>query len=44
MPDYAFEGDESGQGAVIAYILSAVIGVVVGGGVLYFVGKKIAKN
>lgn len=44
LPDYAFEGDESGQGAVIAYILSAVIGVVVGGGVLYFVGKKIAKN
>jgi hypothetical protein len=44
LPDYAFEGDESAQGAVIAYILSAVIGVVVGGGFLYIVGKKIAKN
>jgi len=43
-PDYAFEGDESGQGAVIAYILSAVIGVVLGGGLLYIFGKRIAKN
>ncbi len=44
LPDYAFDGDESSQGAVIAYILSAVIGVLVGGGFLYFVGKKIAKD
>jgi hypothetical protein len=44
LPDYAFEGDESTRGAVIAYILSAVIGVVVGGGFLYIVGKKIAKD
>ena len=44
LPDYAFEGDESSRGAIIAYILSAVIGVVIGGGLLYFVGKKIAKN
>jgi cobalt/nickel transport system permease protein/cobalt/nickel transport protein len=27
-----------------AYILSAVIGVVVGGGLLYFVGKRITKD
>lgn len=44
LPDYAFDGDESTQGAVIAYILSAVIGVVFGGGILYFFGKRIAKN
>jgi hypothetical protein len=44
LPDYAFEGDESTRGAIIAYILSAVIGVVVGGGFLYIVGKKIAKD
>lgn len=44
LPDYAFEDDESTQGAVIAYILSAVIGVVLGGGILYFFGKRVAKN
>ncbi|HII07818.1 MAG TPA: cobalamin biosynthesis protein [Methanotrichaceae archaeon] len=44
LPDYAFDGDESSRGAVIAYILSAVIGVVVGGGFLYFIGKKITKD
>ena len=44
LPDYAFEGEESSRGAVIAYILSAVIGVLIGGGFLYFVGKKIAKD
>jgi hypothetical protein len=44
LPDYAFEGDGSSRGAVIAYILSAVIGVLIGGGFLYFVGKKIAKD
>ncbi len=44
LPDYAFGGDESAQGAVIAYILSAVIGVVIGGGVLYLFGKRIAKD
>jgi hypothetical protein len=43
-PRLAFEGDESAQGAVIAYILSAVIGVVIGGGVLYLFGKRIAKD
>ena len=44
LPDYAFGGDESSRGAVIAYILSAVIGVVLGGGILYIFGKRIAKN
>jgi hypothetical protein len=44
IPDYAFPEDESTSGAVIAYILSALIGVIVGGGALYIFGKRIAKN
>jgi hypothetical protein len=45
MPDYALPG--GGESMIVssaAYILSAVIGVVVCGGLLYFVGKKSAKN
>ena len=30
--------------ASAGYILSAVIGVIVGGGLLYFIGKKVAKD
>ncbi len=30
--------------ASAAYIMSAVIGVIVSGGLLYFIGKKVAKN
>lgn len=47
LPDYAFqggEGSESMTSSVAAYILSAIIGVVVCGGLLYFVGKKVATN
>jgi cobalt/nickel transport system permease protein/cobalt/nickel transport protein len=47
LPDYAFPGRESSESMTLsaaAYILSAVIGVVVCGGLLYFVGKKVAKN
>jgi len=44
IPDYALPGDESQTGLVAAYILSAVIGVVICGGVLYLIGKKVAKN
>ena len=47
LPDYAFPGGESSKSMTLsaaAYILSAVIGVVVCGGLLYFVGKKVAKN
>jgi hypothetical protein len=45
LPDYAFpNGDESMSMLSVAYILSAIIGVVVGGGILYFVGKKVAKT
>lgn len=46
MPDYALPGDngESMTLSSAAYILSAVIGVVVSGGLLYFIGKKAAKN
>ncbi|VVB63597.1 PDGLE domain protein [uncultured archaeon] len=47
MPDYAFpggEGNESMTLSAAAYILSAIIGVVVCGGLLYYVGKKVAKG
>jgi hypothetical protein len=44
IPDYALPGDESQTGMVAAYILSAAIGVVICGGVLYLIGKKVAKD
>jgi hypothetical protein len=45
LPDYAFSGgDESMTLAAAAYILSAAIGVVVCSGLLYFIGKKVAKD
>lgn len=47
MPDYAFTGGESSESMTLsaaAYILSAVIGIVVCGGLLYLVGKKVAKS
>jgi cobalt/nickel transport system permease protein/cobalt/nickel transport protein len=45
MPDYALPGTgESMTAASAAYILSAVLGVVICGGLLYFVGKKVAKD
>jgi hypothetical protein len=44
LSDYAFPGDESQTGAIAAYILSGIIGVAVCGGLLYYAGKKIAKN
>ena len=45
LPDYALPGGgDSMTVAAAAYILSAVIGVVVCGGLLYFVGKKVAKD
>lgn len=47
LPDYAFPGGENSESMTLsaaAYILSAVIGVVVCGGLLYFVDKKVAKD
>jgi len=45
MPDYALpDGGDSTTSASIAYILSAVIGVVICGGLLYIVGKKVARD
>lgn len=47
LPDYSFpdgESSESTNMSVIAYILSAVVGVAICGDMLYFVGKKVAKN
>lgn len=45
MSDYSLPGAEDSMTfSSIAYILSAVIGVVISGGLLYFVGKKIAND
>jgi hypothetical protein len=45
LPDYAVPGGEDSMTvSSAAYILSAVIGVVVCGGLMYFAGKKIAKD
>ena len=47
LPDYAFPGGENSESMTLsaaAYILSAVIGVVVCGGLLYIVGKKVARG
>ena len=45
LPDYALPGGhESTTAAAATYILSAVIGVAVCGGLLYLVGKRIAKD
>ena len=45
MQDYSFLGD--GDSRIVSsakYILSAVVGVIVGGSLLYFIGKKVVKN
>lgn len=45
LPDYGFPGGgDSMTVSSAAYILSAVIGVVVSSGILYLAGKKIAKD
>jgi hypothetical protein len=44
LADYAFPNDDSGTTAVAAYILSGIIGVAICGGLLYYVGKRIAKD
>lgn len=44
VPDYALPGDESQTGMVAAYYLSAVLGVAICAGLLYFVGKRVAKD
>jgi PDGLE domain len=44
LADYAFPNDDSGAGAIAAYILSGILGVAICGGLLYCMGKKIAKD
>jgi len=44
VPDYAIPGDESQTGMVAAYYLSAILGVAICAGLLYFVGKRVAKD
>ena len=45
LPDYALPGGgDSMKAAASAYILSAAIGVIVCAGLLYVVGKRVAKD
>ena len=47
MPDYTFPGGKGSESMTLsaaAYILSAVIGVVVCGGLLYFLGNRVAED
>lgn len=44
LPDYGIPGDESQTGKAGTYILTAVIGIVLYSGILFFVGKKVAKD
>jgi len=45
MQDYSVSGaEESMTLSSEAYILSALVGVIIGGSFLYFVGKKVAKD
>ena len=45
LPDYAFPGGgESMTVSAAAYIVSAVLGVLICGGLLYFVGKRVAHD
>lgn len=45
LPDYSLPGiGDSMTAAAATYILSAVIGVIACGGLLYFVGKRVAKD
>ena len=44
MPDYSLPGTGGSIGAALTYILSAVLGIVLCAGVLYLLGKSIARN
>jgi hypothetical protein len=45
LPDYAFPGGgESMTVSAAVYIISAILGVLICGGLLYFVGKRVAHD
>jgi cobalt/nickel transport system permease protein/cobalt/nickel transport protein len=45
LPDYAFPGGgESMTVSAVAYIISGILGVLICGGLLYFVGKRVAHD
>lgn len=45
MQDYSFpRGGDSRIAYSAGYILSALVGIIVGGSLLYFIGKKVVKN
>jgi hypothetical protein len=44
LSDYAFPNDESQTGAIAAYLLSGILGVAICAGLLYYIGKKVARD
>lgn len=44
LSDYGFSGANTPLGIVAGYVFSAIVGVLVCGGLLYFVGKHVAKK
>lgn len=44
LSNYGFPGSTSTLGTVAGYVFSAVIGVAICGGVIYLLGKLVAKN
>ncbi|MCJ7443803.1 MAG: PDGLE domain-containing protein [Methanotrichaceae archaeon] len=43
IPEYAFPEDEPKTGKVAAYYISAIVGAIICAGLLYFIGKRVAK-
>ena len=44
LSDYGFPGNDTPIGTVSGYVFSAIVGVIVCGGILYFAGRYIAKK
>lgn len=44
LSDYGFPGNDTPIGVISGYVFSAIIGVIVCGGILYLAGKYIAKK
>lgn len=44
LSDYGFPGNDTPIGTISGYVFSAIVGVIVCGGVLYFAGKIIARK
>ncbi len=44
LPDYAMPEDELQHSATATYVISAIVGVIICSSVLYFIGKRIARD